>query len=202
MRQLEQEELEREIRKLTLEAVEKGKIAARAGTGGKVAANMVHASQFVGKKAQYETTSTAMKAGSPAEGEEATTTVLGCGGVALKLLKRGHKGRVEAKQLVVPEDTSLAQRALKHGDEEAKERDLLKSRVLQYELESSEQSSGNVYMDQAKLQVIRNRPLSMEDIDRNFGTTGGSRFTSAGRGGIRAPSGRGRGRGGRTLKFY
>mmetsp|Transcript_200 Transcript_200/g.305 ORF Transcript_200/g.305 Transcript_200/m.305 type:complete len:700 (+) Transcript_200:784-2883(+) len=200
--QLQQEEFEREIRKLTLEALEKGKIAARSGTGGKVAAGMVHASQFLGKqKAPSETSTLPAKSSSPDDNENATDSTLGSGGVTLKLLKRGHKGRLEAKPLVVPESTSLAQHALKHVDSEAtKERDLLKARVLQYELESSEQSSGNVYTDQAKLQIIRNRPLSMEDIDRNFGATRVSKVSAAGRGGSFA--GRGRGRGGRTLRFF
>mmetsp|Transcript_8553 Transcript_8553/g.14482 ORF Transcript_8553/g.14482 Transcript_8553/m.14482 type:complete len:97 (-) Transcript_8553:308-598(-) len=34
-------------------------------------------------------------------------------------------------------------------------------------------TGGNVYLEQTKLQVIRNRPLSMEDIDRNFGSSNG-----------------------------
>jgi regulator of nonsense transcripts 2 len=191
--QLQQEEFEREIRKLTMEALEKGKMAARAGSGGKVAAGMVHASQFVGKKVPSDTGVTKPIV---AESDEAIASDFCSGGVTLKLLKRGHKGRLEAKSLLVPEDTSLAQHALKHGDIKAKERDLLKARVLQYEIESSEQSYGNVYMDQAKLQVIRNRPLLMEDIDRNF--TGVSKVPITGR----SSNGRGRGRGGRTLRFF
>lgn len=193
--QLQQEEFEREIRKLTMEALEKGKMAARAGSGGKVAVGMVHASQFVGKKVPSDS---GLLASKPfvTDSEETIPSDLCPGGVTLKLLKRGHKGRLEAKALVVPEDTSLAQHALKHGDMKAKERDLLKARVLQYEIESSEQSFGNVYMDQAKLQVIRNRPLLMEDIDRNF--TGVSKVPNAGR----SSPGRGRGRGGRTLRFF
>jgi regulator of nonsense transcripts 2 len=198
-RQLEQEEFERELRKLTLEAVEKGKIAARAGTGGKVADTMVHASQFVFKKPQQDKHSTS--------GTDAVENPFlgGQAGISLKLLKKGNKGKVEAKQLVVPDNTNLAIQALKQGEEEARERDILKARVLQYEQESSEQSSGNVYISQEKLQVIRNRPLSMDDIDRNFGTTSGSReqLPRSGRGGGgRFPGRGGRGRGGRTLKHY
>ena len=208
MRQLEEEAFERELRKITMEAIEKGKIAARTGSGGKIADNMVHASHFVGKKNDNAS----------ASGGDVTNiakTALGGGdGVDFKLLKRGHKGRVEAKHIIVPRETNLARQATKQDDEAAREKEALKARVLQYEVESAEsQYSGNVYMDQTKLQVIRNRPLSMEDIDRNFGGSGGDyhhnnnsnrwanssseryRYYNGGRGG-------GRGRGGRSLRFY
>jgi len=194
-RQLEQEEFERELRKMTQEAVEKGKIAARAGTGGKVSETMVHASQFISKKPIQEKAATAKLSA------ESPFALGGESGTMLKLLKKGNKGKVEAKQLIVPDNTILAIQATKQGEEEAKERDILKARVLQYELESSEQSSGNVYINQEKLQVIRNRPLSMDDIERNFGTSSGTRDVGVARGGGRVP-GRGRGRGGRTLKHY
>eukprot|EP00593_Proboscia_inermis_P011267 CAMPEP_0171306202 /NCGR_PEP_ID=MMETSP0816-20121228/16161_1 /TAXON_ID=420281 /ORGANISM="Proboscia inermis, Strain CCAP1064/1" /LENGTH=456 /DNA_ID=CAMNT_0011787623 /DNA_START=832 /DNA_END=2202 /DNA_ORIENTATION=+ len=199
IRQLEQEAFERELRKLTMDALEKGKVAARTGTGGKLADTMVHATHFVVKKG-IDNTSDVF--------EETLTgnSVLGGGeGVNMKLLKRGHKGRVEAKQLVVPVETNLAKQASKQDDEAAREKDMLKARVLQYEAESSEQYSANLYIDQAKLQVIRNRPLSMEDIDRNFGSSsrehGGdrNRSTQGGRGGGREG---GRGRGGRTLRMW
>ena len=164
MRQLEEEAFERELRRLTMEALEKGKNAARTATGGKVADIMPSGSQFIRKKpAETETTGEAMFA---LGGKE---------GITFQLLKKGNKGKVEAKQLVVPSDTNLAKHATKQDDEAAKERDILKARVLQYEAESAEGSGGNVYLEQEKLQVIRNRPLSMETIDSNFGTTGGDR---------------------------
>eukprot|EP00591_Stephanopyxis_turris_P007519 CAMPEP_0195513098 /NCGR_PEP_ID=MMETSP0794_2-20130614/4837_1 /TAXON_ID=515487 /ORGANISM="Stephanopyxis turris, Strain CCMP 815" /LENGTH=749 /DNA_ID=CAMNT_0040641027 /DNA_START=208 /DNA_END=2457 /DNA_ORIENTATION=+ len=222
MKQLEEEAFERELRKLTMDALEKGKVAARSGTGGKVADTMVHASNFVVKKHADTTMDTPA-----AENEDGATSALGGGtGIKFKLLKRGHKGRVEAKPLVVPMETNLAKQATKQDDEAAKERDMLKARVLQYEAESSEQYSGNVYMDQTKLQVIRNRPLSMEDIDRNFGcgsaandsSHGNNRWSSrdaptdnrrsynnggrGGGGGGRFSNDGGRGRGGRTLRLW
>ena len=112
---------------------------------------------------------------------------------------------MEAKQLFVPKDTNLAAVATKQDDEAERERNLIKARVLQYEAESAD-SGGNVYLEQEKLQVIRNRPLSMEEIDKNFGTTRGSYNTNTkpappsgnpngGRGNSFSRGGRGRGRG-------
>ena len=133
-------------------------------------------------------------------------------GISFQLLKKGSKGKMEAKQFFVPSDTNLAAVATKQDDKAAKERDMIKARVLQYEAESAEAdlTGGNVYLEQEKLQVIRNR-LSMDEIDRNFGTSGGNLRPSdkpkpsalAGKGplGGRGPppggrvSGRGRGRG-------
>ena len=226
MRQLEEEAFERELRKITMEAIEKGRVAARTGNAGKIADNMVHASHFVVKKNTNNTNTDSSNAAggtSTSSGDDPNLlkTALGGGeGVNFKLLKRGHKGRVEAKHFIVPSETNLARQATKQDDEAAREHEALKARVLQYEVESAEQQySGNVYMDQTKLQVIRNRPLSMEDIDRNFGNSSSdysypsssSRWPnsssdrqrsshhhhghSGGRGG-------GRGRGGRSLRFY
>ena len=152
-----------------MDALEKGKAAASTGYGGKVADIMVHASQFVHKKDGTPK----MDAPSPAPFHEPDVDFLGGGeGVSFKLLKRGHKGRVEAKYFMVPKENKLSMQASKQDDEASRKRDMLKARVLQYEVESAEHQylGGNVYMDQAKLQVIRNRPLSMEDIDRNFGS--------------------------------
>jgi len=171
MRQLEEEAFERELRRLTLEAVEKGKVAARTGSGGKVSDTMPTASQIVRKKT-VETSNSGM------DSEISKKIALGgASGMSFKLLKRGHKGRVEAKEFVVPTQTNLAKLATKQDDEAEKERHMLKARVLQYEAESAEQSfsGGNVYMEQAKLPVVRNRPLSMEDIDRNFGSNSNRR---------------------------
>ena len=142
-------------------------------------------------------------------------------GISFQLLKKGNKGKVETKKLIVPKDTNLAIRASKHDDAADREHDIIKARVLQYEAESATQeaSGGNVYLEQTKLQVIRNRPvLSMEVIDRNFGTSRGEKQTSnetrtgqpSGRGTYpisqtsgRGPGrGRGRGGGGRTLKNF
>jgi regulator of nonsense transcripts 2 len=134
--------------------------------------------------------------------------------VKFQLLKKGHKGKMEAKQFFVPVDTNLAAVATRQDDEAARERDMIKARVLKYEIDSAESlHGGNVYLEQEKLQVIRNRPLSMEEIDRNFGTmggnlrpdkpksggTGGGRGYAGGTGGGRGSAGGrgGRGRGGR-----
>jgi len=191
---LEEEAFERELRRLTMDALDKGKVAARTGASAKVSDTMPSASQFVRRKGPGLNIGSELQPGSlMALGGEA--------GVSFKLLKRGHKGRVEAKNLVVPSVTNLAKMATKQDDEAAKERDMLKARVLRYEAESAEQLySGNVYMDQMKLPEVRNRPLLMEDIDRNFGNTSGdyrTRLTSSsgrgGRGGGRLfDTGRGR----------
>jgi regulator of nonsense transcripts 2 len=205
MRQLEEEAFERELRRITMEALEKGKNTARAGALGKVAANMPSGSQFIRKK----------NIDVPEEDGPAVT-LGGEEGISFQLLKKGSKGKVEAKKLIVPKDTNIAIRAAMHDDAADREHDIIKARVLQYEAESATQeaSGGNVYLEQTKLQVIRNRPvLSMEVIDRNFGTSRGERQISletrtsqlntarglmnSGRG-----TGRGRGRGGRTLKNF
>ena len=91
--------------------------------------------------------------------------------MSFQLLKKGAKGRVEAKELIVPTNTNLAQVATKYDEDAEKERHLLKARVLQYEDDSYNHDSGNVYMESMKLPVVRNRPLQLEDIDRNFGNT-------------------------------
>lgn len=162
MRQLEEEEFERELRRLTMDALEKGKNTARTAVGGKVADAMPSGSQFIRKKpAEQEATGEPMLALSGQEG------------ISFQLLKKGHKGKVQATQFVVPSDTNLAKRATKQDDEAAKEREMLKARVLEYEAESAEGAGGNVYLETEKLQVIRNRPLTMEDIDSSFGTTRG-----------------------------
>jgi len=161
MQQLEDEAFERELRRLTMDALEKGKATTR---GGKVADTMPTGSQFIKKKQEDPgATGPAMALG----GKE---------GIKFQMLKKGNKGKLEAKQFYVPTYTNLAQVATKQDDEAARERDMIKARVLQYEADAAESANagGNVYLEQKKLQVIRNRPLSMEDIDRNFGTTGGN----------------------------
>ena len=162
MRQLEDEAFDAEIRRLTMDALEKGKAASR----NKVADTMVSGSQFIKKKSGVETESSGQ-----------TITLGGMEGISLQLLKKGSKGKMEAKQFVVPKDVNLAIVATKQDDEATKEREAIKARVLQYEAESAESefsgAGGNVYLEQEKIQVIKNR-LSMDRIDRNFGTTGGN----------------------------
>jgi regulator of nonsense transcripts 2 len=102
-------------------------------------------------------------------------------GISFSLLKKGNKGRMESKQFMVPKDTNLAAVATKQDDEAAKERDMIKARVLQYEADAAESEGGNVYLDQQKITVIRNRPLSMDEIDKNFGTSGGNLQNPRGR---------------------
>jgi regulator of nonsense transcripts 2 len=180
MLQLEEEAFERELRRVTMEALEKGKNAVR----GQVADTMPSGSQFIKKKtgdvAQETPGSLAVALG----GKE---------GVTFQLLKKGNRGKMEVKQLIVPVDTNLAKQANKQDDEAARERDLIKARVLQYEAESaeSEYAGGNVYLEQEKLQVIRNRPLSMEEIDKNFGTSGGNRRSDKSKPGAQPSGGRG-----------
>jgi len=155
LRQLEDEAFERELRKLTLDALEKGKNAARTAATAKVSDTMPSASQFMGKK----------------EFTHNNLTLGGETGMAFKLIKRGHRGRVESKDIIVPSDTSLAKAATKQDDEAAKERDMLKARVLRYEADSANQAFSDVYMDFARSNEGQNRHLTMEDIDRNFGST-------------------------------
>jgi regulator of nonsense transcripts 2 len=192
MHQLEEEAFERELRRLTMDALEKGKAITR---GGKVNDSMPTGSQFI-KKKQTDSSTT----GPP-------VALGGQQGISFQLLKKGNKGKMEARQFFVPEDTNLAHVATKQDGEAARERDLIKARVLQYEADAAEasHSGGNVYLEQEKLQVIRNRPLSMEDIDRNFGTSGGnlnsrrddSKAKAGAPSGVRGPSGgRSGGRGG------
>jgi regulator of nonsense transcripts 2 len=148
-----------------MEALEKGKVTARTGAGGKVSSQMPAAPHFIAKKPAGDQLV-------PPEGESsAVSPLVGGEGIAFKLFKRGNKGRQEEVQLIVPKDTNLARRVTKQDDAAAKERDLLKARVLQYEAESRESAdaSGNVYLDESKLQVIRNRPLTIETINKNFG---------------------------------
>lgn len=187
--QMEEEAFERELRRVTMEALEKGKVAARSATGGKVADTMPSGSQIIKKKPVDPSKATYNSPGGPMR------TLGGGAGISFQLLKKGHKGKVEAKELIVPTDTNLAKTATKQDDEAARERDMIKARVLQYEAESAEarQTGGNVYLEQEKLQVIRNRPLSMEDIDRNFGTSGGNLRPNTGERSKASPSAGGRG---------
>jgi regulator of nonsense transcripts 2 len=160
MRQLEEEAFEAELRRLTMDALEKGKSASR---GGKVSDYMPTGSQFI-KKKQVDKQEVNVVG---------NTALGGMEGISFNLLKKGNKGKMEAKQFFVPKDTNLAAVATKQDDEAERERNMIKARVLQYEAECAD-SGGNVYLDQEKLQVIRNRPLSMDEIDKNFGTTGGN----------------------------
>ena len=188
MRQLEDQAFEAELRRLTMDAIEKGKVTSKSG-GAKVSSQMPVAPQFASKKA------------GPADDAESP---FGADGMAFKLFKRGNKGRQEEVQFVVPKDNSLAQRATKQDDEAAKERELLKARALQYARDSAE-AGGNVYLDERKLEVNRNKKLTMETLEKNFGkeTPDGPYKMSSllrGRGGGRGRGpGRGRGGGGRLF---
>jgi regulator of nonsense transcripts 2 len=162
IRQLQDEAFESELRKITSEALEKGKVTARTGAGGKVSSQMPAAPQFIAKKPTAEENEA---------GEKHIDVPFGGGeGMSFKLLKRGNKGKMEEKTLVVPKSTNLARVATKIDDEAAKEHDLLKAKVLQYEADSAD-AGGNVYLDEAKLEKNRNRKLTMETLDKNFGKT-------------------------------
>lgn len=190
MCQLEEEAFERDLRRVTMDALEKGKNASRK----QVADYMPSGSQISIKKKPTD-------ASKPGTLSDFSLALGGKSGISFQLLKKGNKGKVEAKELIVPTDTNLAMVATKQDDAAARERDMIKQRVLQYEAESADASfaGGNVYLEQEKLQVIRNRPLSMDVIDRNFGTSGGNLrgerapadTAHAGRG-IGASGGRGR----------
>lgn len=166
------EAFEAELRRLTMDALEKGKATSRVG---KVSDTMPTGSQFIKKK----------QAEMPEENVP-TVALGGKEGISFSLLKKGNKGKLESKQFFVPKDTNLAAVATKQDDEAARERDMIKAKVLQYEAESAESTGGNVYLEQEKLTVIRNRPLSMDEIDKNFGTSGGNLQNPPGR---RTPGG-------------
>uniref|UniRef100_A0A7S2Y6I1 MIF4G domain-containing protein n=2 Tax=Entomoneis paludosa TaxID=265537 RepID=A0A7S2Y6I1_9STRA len=164
-RQLEEEAFERELRRITMDALEKGKSSSRKV----VASDMITGSQVVKKKEPSQARTETEQPPVP------TFLSSRKAGVSVQLLRKGNKGKVEAKELVVPMETNLAIAATKKDAAAARERDEIKLRVLQYEADSAEAelTGGNVYLEQEKLQVIRNKPLSMDDIDRNFGTTRG-----------------------------
>ena len=163
MLQMEEEAFERELRRVTMDALEKGKNASRKLVGD----SMISGSQGVKKKAIESSAKPEADQGFTLEGEA---------GISFQVLKRGNKGKVEAKELLVPVGTNLAKVATRQDDAAARERDVIKQRVLCYEEKSaeSELTGGNVYLEQEKLQRNRNKTLSMADIDKNFGTTGGS----------------------------
>lgn len=186
MKQLEEEAFERELRRITMEALDKGKNVSKK----QVAPSMPSGSQTIRKRAT--------DGGSDLDAARQPLGMMGHQGVSFQLLKRGNKGKLEAKELVVPSDTNLARAASKQDDAAMRERDVIKQRVLQYEADSAEAelTGGNVYLEQEKLQVIRNKNLSMDDIDRNFGTTGGNLVSTRPSRSGRSDRAPGRGRGG------
>ena len=202
-RQLEIESFERELRKLTLEGLEKGKASVRAGSNaGKVLDTMIHASQFASKKSET----------GGGDHFHKMSALDGVEGMTFKVIQRGHKGRAESKDLVIPSASNLAKQAIKQDDMQAREHDMIKAKVLQYEADSQDQDTeGNLYLGQTRLTVIRNRPLSLEEIERNFGKNGGSdgkwgsvpvRGNDTRRPNTSLERGRGRGLGGRTLRMW
>jgi regulator of nonsense transcripts 2 len=93
-----------------MDALDKGKATTR---GGKVADTMPTGSQFIKKKQIYDESGPAMALGGKA-------------GISFQLLKKGNKGKMEAKQFFVPTDTNLAAIATKQDDAAARERDIIK----------------------------------------------------------------------------
>lgn len=183
---LEDEAFEQELRKLTLEALEKGKISARTSAISKVSDSMPAASQFIRKK-EHRELDVAMFTSLSLSGRD---------GISFQLIKRSNKGKAETKSIIVPLDTNLAKVASAKDAAAEKERDIVKARVLQYEKESENTHSGDVYLEQPKVKEVRNRTLRNYDIDDEFGRSsvrplysGGGRGTmSTGRG---SQSGRG-----------
>ncbi len=185
MQKLENEAFDRELRMLTMEALDKGKHASRTAASAKVSDSMPSASQISRKRTSDR----------PSTGESSSASMPpalgGAGGMNFQLIKRDHKGRLETKSLIVPSNTNLAKVATKQDNEAARERDILKARVLQYEAEIAEQAySGDVYSTSEAVPENRNRRLLMEDIDRQFGNR--PRSSHPGRGH----------RGGRGLKRF
>lgn len=58
--------------------------------------------------------------------------------MSFKLLSRDNKGRVEARQLLVPQDNPMAQKVMKAEEELRLEKQRLKERVLQINQMSAE----------------------------------------------------------------
>ena len=169
MLQLEEEAFERELRILTMEAIEKGKVTSRK----QVDDSMISGSQIMKRKPSDS--SKFASSSYNTEPHPSTSVALSGGtGISFQVIKKGNKGKIELKELVVPVDTNLAVAATRHDDAAAKERDEIKQRVLRYEAQSESSTGGNVYLEQGRLERNRNRPLSMEDIDKNFGTSGGN----------------------------
>jgi hypothetical protein len=227
MLRLEEEAFERELRLLTMEAIEKGKVTSRK----QVDDSMISGSQIMKRKptdSSKLTTSAYNNVASTYSNVDATPSpsiaLSGGTGISFQVIKKGNKGKIELKELVVPADTNLAVAATRHDDAAAKERDEIKQRVLRYEAQSESSTGGNVYLEQGRLERNRNRPLSMEVIDKNFGTSGGNLHpsqvdkkttstttttsaqrgtsTGSGRGAFTSnPTGRGLGRGGGRTNF-
>lgn len=164
LRKLEDEAFERELRKLTMEAVEKGKHSARIMAASKVSDSMPSASQFSRSRNIHSADGLADNPTVPT-----TLSLSGTSGMNFTFIKRGRKGRTESKPLIVPIETNLVKVATTQDTEAAIERDLLKARVLRYEAESAEMSSGDVYMSQEQVPEVRNRSLRNIDIDKQFG---------------------------------
>merc|ERR1712176_951475 len=82
-----------------MDALEKGKSTSR---GGKLSDTMVSGSQFI-KKKQSNTTISNMP----------NFALGGMEGISFNLLKKGNRGKMEAKQFYVPKDTNLAVRGRK-----------------------------------------------------------------------------------------
>jgi hypothetical protein len=163
MRQMEDEAFEREIRMLTMDAIEKGKVSARTTAISKVSDSMPAASQFNRKKIVLDSQEGILETNSLA--------LSGNDGISFQLIKRGNKGKAETKSFIIPKDTNLAKIATTKDTAADRERDMLKARVLQYEKESESTRSGDVYFDQPKIKEVRNRTLRSYDIDDEFGRT-------------------------------
>jgi regulator of nonsense transcripts 2 len=169
MLQLEEEAFERELRLLTMEAIEKGKVTSRK----QVDDSMISGSQIMKRKPSDSSKFTSSTQ-NPDLPPNTSIALSGGTGISFHVIKKGNKGKIELKELVVPVDTNLAVAATRHDDAAAKERDEIKQRVLRYEAQIESTTGGNVYLEQGRLERNRNRPLSMDDIDKNFGTSGGN----------------------------
>lgn len=128
------------------------------------------------------------------------------------MLKRGNRGRLEARELVVPAYTSLATQIRTHRDAQKEEHDRLKQRVLQYEtmVEGGEGGDeGWMFEEGVDLEKVYNRPLTEGEKARltalaarrraerlKRGRGGGGGGGGRGAGGVGAGAGGGRGTGG------
>ncbi|CAN0053333.1 unnamed protein product, partial [Choristocarpus tenellus] len=115
-------------------------------------------------------------------------------GVQFKLIKRGNKGKLEAQQMVVPEDTSLGAQVHRNEEASREESHIIKARVLAYEANMEAMSMAEEFGGvpppedyQNFIPQIYNAPLRAEDLK-------GGRASHANSGGGRG-GGRGRGSG-------
>jgi regulator of nonsense transcripts 2 len=202
LQKLEEEAFEQEMRRMTMDYIDRGK----AVSTNKLSESMVHSRNFGSVK----------KAAAEGEGEASSGGGGGGNMMAMKLLKRGHKGKVETTEFVVPNNTTLAASAVRTDNNSAIEKEELKRRVIKYADEAASANNGAGVYGLAEERLRKNtnqsRRLESDEIDKQFGDkrpvgggdAGGRGAGRGGDGGRGGGQGRGGGRGvsGRVLKLF